>query len=283
MPAYVASLAISTNNTDGFWAASRDFHANLPKINDAGGSGYYYLTPQAEAANASTLAVGLIFANQSDEATLRTLLTPMVTDIIGHVGNDSVTFDLIFAPQTKYFFQESLAGDADSTGQIAILGSRLVSHTFLSTTTGPAHLTQALQAVNAANPGGTVIGHIVAGGQVARNDKIDSALNPAWRKAVVHLVVSSGWSPDATLAEQKAVRDRVTHVQVPILKALEPDMGAYLNEADAGEEGWQASFWGSNYERLYTLKQKLDPSGLFITTRGVGSEDWDEDGLCRVR
>jgi len=285
VPAYVASLIVNTTNTAGFWETTQDFHANLPKINDAGGSGYYFLTPQSavvDESTISTLTIALIFVNQSDEAAMRNLLTPLLANITSYVGNASVTFDLIFAPQTKYFFQEGLARDADSTGVITVLGSRLVSHSFLSTADGPARLTQALKAVEAAHPGDTMIGHIIAGGQVARN-KIDSALNPAWRKTVTHLVIGSGWSPNATLAEQNVVRDRITHTQVLLLKVLEPDMGAYLNEADANEEGWQASFWGSNYEKLYELKQKLDPTGLFITRRGVGSEDWDEDGLCRIR
>lgn len=40
------------------------------------------------------------------------------------------------------------------------------------------------------------------------------------------------------------------------------------------------SFWGSNYPRLYQIKQKWDPEGLFIVRTGVGSEDWDAEGLC---
>jgi hypothetical protein len=60
-------------------------------------------------------------------------------------------------------------------------------------------------------------------------------------------------------------------------------MGAYLNEANAYEKDFQSSFWGDNYNRLYKIKQKWDPTGLFITRSGVGSEDWDTEGLCRVK
>jgi len=34
------------------------------------------------------------------------------------------------------------------------------------------------------------------------------------------------------------------------------------------------AFYGSNYDRLYALKQKLDPTGLFYAPTGVGSEKW---------
>jgi hypothetical protein len=67
-----------------------------------------------------------------------------------------------------------------------------------------------------------------------------------------------------------------------MFKALQPDTGAYLNEADAHEADFQTSFWGENYERLYEIKQQWDPSGLFISRVGVGSEDWDDAGLCKL-
>jgi FAD/FMN-containing dehydrogenase len=59
-------------------------------------------------------------------------------------------------------------------------------------------------------------------------------------------------------------------------------MGAYVNEAFAYEPNFQETFWGRNYRRLYRIKQRWDPAGLFIARRMVGSEDWDEQGLCRV-
>jgi hypothetical protein len=91
------------------------------------------------------------------------------------------------------------------------------------------------------------------------------------------------WYANTTFEEQQKTRDEVTNMQVPILKSLEPGkMGAYLNEADSQEPNFQQSFWGDNYARLYAIKQKWDTLGLFIVRRGVGSEDWDDDGLCRL-
>ncbi len=53
-----------------------------------------------------------------------------------------------------------------------------------------------------------------------------------------------------------------------------PGAGAYMAEADINEPNFQQAFYGSNYNRLYTLKQQYDPHGLFYTPTGVGSEDW---------
>lgn len=49
--------------------------------------------------------------------------------------------------------------------------------------------------------------------------------------------------------------------------------GTYLNGADINEPGWQQSFYGENYARLYALKQQYDPWGLFYGIGAVGSED----------
>ncbi|KGQ01709.1 hypothetical protein PAAG_11556 [Paracoccidioides lutzii Pb01] len=125
--------------------------------------------------------------------------------------------------------------------------------------------------------GSVITGHIVAGGQVAKNaGRNDSALDPAWRKTLTHITFSSSWNSSTSFEEQKKIYERITKVQVPLLKALEPgQMGAYMNEADSHEVDLQKSFfWRKNYKRLYAIKKKWDPSGLFISRLGVGSEDW---------
>lgn len=70
---------------------------------------------------------------------------------------------------------------------------------------------------------------------------------------------------------------------MPKLAALtgEPDSGAYSNEADVREPNFQTTFFGRNYRELRRVKQRYDPGGLFIVGAGVGSEDWDEYGICR--
>ena len=82
----------------------------------------------------------------------------------------------------------------------------------------------------------------------------------------------------------EAVRQNVTNKWVPILASMtgETDSGAYSNEADVREPNFQQTFFGTNYAKLKSIKQTYDPEGLFIVGAGVGSEDWDEDGLCRV-
>lgn len=93
------------------------------------------------------------------------------------------------------------------------------------------------------------------------------------------------------------------------LREVAPHTGAYVNEADPDEPGWQREFWGANYERLYVhslppffpsfltqvvadtqppslrIKRAVDPDDVFWCHPCVGNERWEQvDGrLCRVR
>ena len=48
------------------------------------------------------------------------------------------------------------------------------------------------------------------------------------------------------------------------------------------EPDFQTTFFGDNYKRLEAVKQRYDPEDMFIVSAGVGSERWDEEGICRV-
>ncbi len=282
IPVLSTFLVFFSANSTSFWKGIEIFHTHLPAINDAGGSGYYFITPSATPGGVSAVTMGLLFANVSDDAWANKTLGQTVAELTSLLGEASVIFQHQVIPESKYLFSDALIpGNADNTGTISRVASRLVSHDFLSSPGGPSRLTSALEQI-AAKLQGSFTGHVVAGGQVSRN-KVDNAVNPAWRKTLTHIAFGAGWNSSSSWEEQKAASDRLTNEAVPLIKVLEPDMGAYLNEADVNEVDYQKSFWGSNYERLFKLKKKLDPRGLFITSRGVGSEEWDEEGLCRLK
>ena len=288
----IVSLGASTpfNQSDKYWGVIRELHAHLNRLNGAGGSGYYQITPQSPTSNGtllSNLTASFSFVNQTDQGAVDKLFAPLVSALKNITA--ATTYFSLPVPLTRYFFEVSLPSDTgDDTGAIAALGSRLISRAFLASPRGPARVADALSRLKY-TPGNTVTGHVVAGGAAAARNgtaAVDSALNPAWRETVTHVIFSRGWGVDASPAEQRAVQANITDVEVPLLRALQlegEEMGAYVNEADANEAGFQNSFWGRNYPRLYKIKQRWDPHGLFIARLGVGSEDWDDEGFCRVK
>jgi hypothetical protein len=61
----------------------------------------------------------------------------------------------------------------------------------------------------------------------------------------------------------QAVYDDITHNCTYALRELDPDSGAYFNEADPFEPDWQWQFFGKNYERLKQVKERWDAKGVF--------------------
>ena len=97
------------------------------------------------------------------------------------------------------------------------------------------------------------------------------------------MIIAAGWPDTTPINEIEDIKQAMTGSWVPILANLtgEPDSGSYSNEADVREPNFQVTFFGSNYAKLKSIKKTYDPEDLFIVGAGVGSEDWDDAGLCR--
>lgn len=101
-----------------------------------------------------------------------------------------------------------------------------------------------------------------------------SATNPAWRDAVMFAIIGSSWDAGASPEEIEAINKRITDDWMGRLRNVTPGGGGYGNEGDVMEPDFGQAFFGSNYPRLYDLKQKVDPWGVFYAPTAVGSEDW---------
>ncbi|KHO02136.1 FAD binding domain-containing protein [Metarhizium album ARSEF 1941] len=283
VPSGFASFGFGTlaANSSAYWDMVRAFHVHLPSISAAGGAGYYGISSVPRDINGTKVLelTGLFgFLDVTREQVIQTAVTPMMAELDRYAGPGS-GYNISMYPRVSDFILGSLPGLADGTGGIAIVGSRMVSRDFLLSDSGPARLTDALRDITKLSPTGFT-GHVVAGGAAA-DATIDSALNPAWRNTLTHVAFAVDWNSTTSAKEIKAIQEELTNVKVEKLRALEPQMGAYLNEADPNEKDFQKSFWGTNYAKLYDVKQAVDPDNLFIARKGVGSENWDDAGLCR--
>ncbi|KAL1914784.1 uncharacterized protein VTP21DRAFT_7876 [Calcarisporiella thermophila] len=160
-------------------------------------------------------------------------------------------------------------------GTSSTMGSRLIPMELFKTESGINQLSSATSQIHT----GAII-HLVAGGRVAQKRDDEVAVNPAWRKALWHLVFSIGWNENATLEEKKSTGKEVTNL-TKVFRDITPGSGCYTNEADPHEPDWQEAYFGSNYPRLKKIKRQVDPSGLFTCLKCVGSEDWSDDLNCR--
>lgn len=119
-----------------------------------------------------------------------------------------------------------------------------------------------------------------------------NSANPVFRKILLHAITSSSWNSATSDAEIRSMMDTFTKDVLGKWRATCPDTGAYISESDILKPNFSQAIYGTNYERLYKLKQRYDLSSLFYTPTGVGSEKWvvqSEDGLpdqngrfCRI-
>ncbi len=93
------------------------------------------------------------------------------------------------------------------------------------------------------------------------------------RTSVWHVVSGVGWAMNATAAQKQEAFTDTTELN-SFLRDAFPTSGAYWLEADYNEPSWETSFWGaSNYQRLLTLKQQYDPTGVFTCHHCVGDSE----------
>jgi hypothetical protein len=91
---------------------------------------------------------------------------------------------------------------------------------------------------------------------------------------LAHIVMGGQFTLDASWDTIESTSLFVTN-WMDVLCKIAPDSGAYTSEGDLLEPNQQQAFYGSNYARLYALKQKYNPRGLFYALTAVGSEDWE--------
>ncbi|KAI0408396.1 FAD binding domain-containing protein [Xylaria palmicola] len=121
-------------------------------------------------------------------------------------------------------------------------------------------------------------GGLVLAFNIAPNPKggyPDSAVNPAWRKTVLHAIDAATWTQDMYTELIEIWSNVLTLDWGPRWRSVSPNSGAYMSESDIIEPDFQQSFWGDKYERLYKLKKKLDPWDVFYAQNAVGSEDFE--------
>lgn len=168
----------------------------------------------------------------------------------------------------------------DNTGVRAHVGSRIVPYSALKE---PRSLARTIVAAMAKSGTQGVEGVMVLGPGVRNADpQGDTAVTPAWRRGIWHMLSTSTWAWNATEAEKGAARMRERVFVREVHKAY-PDSGAYLNEASIDEPRWKQSFWGKkNYARLLATKLRVDPFRLFVCRKCVGSDLRQNSVTCRL-
>lgn len=278
------TLSSLPNTTDSqFWDGLGVLHAEMQRLKDGGMQGYYYIVGPPSAPSLSLMWAFMLF--DKPDRTVADLMTPIEAYLAERVDLFAHTQNVTQAP--TYFDVAGRIRNEDVANGGSAYGSRLMSAASLADAKISA---RALRDVgpsgNVSRPNGPasnpmLIGHMVGSSVTPAYYPDVQSLNPAWRDALVHLVVVEGWRDGSSQAVIDAVHADVT-VKTQMLRALSPDAGAYFNEADSQEPVWQTSFFAGHYGRLLKIKRKIDPESVLWCRKCVGSEVYvEQDGrLC---
>ncbi|KAK7039986.1 FAD-binding domain-containing protein [Favolaschia claudopus] len=271
--ASVIQFAVSSNAAAGAIAGVHAKH--IFALDAVRGGAYFFVIPSAEL-NTQTFWLRTVTANTTLEEG-KALLQPFLDDALKVEGAT-----LIVNEFEQDLINDALYAEDDEIGENLVMGSRLIPTTAYETEDAPAIVEKVYRELLNAGVQ-AIIGSHVAGGQVSANANISSAITPAWRTAKTHIIAATVWDDSASLSEINTSRHLFQSTQLAILEQLSgPNAGAYSNEADIYEADFQTTFFGPNYAKLTEIKARYDPDDLFIVTTGVGSERWDEFGMCRV-
>lgn len=286
----VQHLAIGalSSDTSGLLDTVAILYSAYPDLNDAGYAGYGQWAINSPTPLFATFTAGYVHgiymfnktvaeAQAGFDATRARLAAYNLT---------SVFISETYASYPDYWtFYNTESGVEPPVGTPSTLGSRLFDR---DSVTSSFSALRSMVGTIAGTPDQFTFNNfeIVSGGQVFK-DKSDpfSGVLPAWRTSYFSNIVARGYPIGTPRSAVESIQDDITYVKTAAMKTLAPNTGSYMNEADRLDPDWKADFYGSNYQKLLSIKQKYDPSSVFYCPTCVGSDAFGEDGsgrLCRL-
>ncbi|RYC59797.1 hypothetical protein CHU98_g6422 [Xylaria longipes] len=256
-----------TGNSDAaFWKGIEEFHAALPALVDSGATALYSLTNDS-------FTVVPVTSPGSSKKQVDALLQPFKSKM--KKLNITMALTTTSFPTFLEHFNHYLGPLPYGLPLVNIidvtLAGRLIPRTVVENSTSNSDLIDALKL--SVHPGGDfVTGGVAmnAAHSVAKNSPSSNSVLPAWRSSILTILAFAPWDYKGTLQSNNNAQDYLLDVTIPALKALAPDGGAYLNEANRLQADWKESFYGANYGKLEATKKKYDPSDLFYANTAVG-------------
>ncbi|EAW22098.1 FAD/FMN-containing protein [Aspergillus fischeri NRRL 181] len=109
-------------------------------------------------------------------------------------------------------------------------------------------------------------------GKVNNKERDNTAVHEIWKHSHALLSISVNWLDNATACEKEEKRHQMVQLSKRFTDIVGPDGGTYVNEASPYEPQWQRVFWGKKYDRLLSVKKRVDPTQLFVCNRCVGTD-----------
>ncbi|KAF8887280.1 hypothetical protein CPB84DRAFT_1849918 [Gymnopilus junonius] len=161
------------------------------------------------------------------------------------------------------FYDTFIASNTDASGRPQVLASRLIPADKFTDETLIDSLVDGVVS--------SEFGQILSVAPFAFKDFDNgTSINPAWRTAVWHSLISYYWNFNSTLSERVGLYNKLEQ-QWAVVRQRTPGAAVYFNEADVYEPNYIDAYWGAtNYAKLLAIKQKYDPNHLLDCWNCVG-------------
>ncbi|KAH9905036.1 FAD-binding domain-containing protein [Xylariomycetidae sp. FL2044] len=253
-----------TSDVEVFWEGVKSFHKYANRFVDAGLYAYFELM-------AMRLHIAPFVGIGKTAEEMAEILQPMFDEFEEkNIPYDaySKSFDTLWDLYTDLFEDET-------AGTSALTGGWMFSHQDVEENNDgiiEAFRTVVTPREDLANQG-FLIGHLWDAGH--STPVSNSATNPRFRQSTDFAIVALTVPVGSTLAQKADLQDVLTNVQDAAMKKAGPNGCAYINEGDPYQSDWQDHFWGPEYPKLYDIRQKWDPNGVFYNVATPGTEDWE--------
>ncbi|KAK5166447.1 uncharacterized protein LTR77_007990 [Saxophila tyrrhenica] len=281
------AIAPLSDNTSALLDAIAILWEAYPDLNDAGYAGYGTWSISQPTPLFATFTAGYVHGFYTFDKTVsyaKSTFEPTLQKLLPYNGTSLfISVDYVSYPDYWSFYNTE-SGVEPPVGTGSALSSRLFSRSAVQDDT--AGLRSMLDVI-AGTPEQYTSNNfeLVSGGANFEKPDDYSALLPAWRISYFNNIVARGWAPDATQAEKDAVQRDISFTKVGAMEKQAPDTGVYMNEGDRLDPNYKQDYYGEHYDRLASIKEKVDPNGVFYCPTCVGSDEWKEDStgrLCRV-
>ncbi|KAJ5689631.1 oxidoreductase [Penicillium macrosclerotiorum] len=273
-PGVVSTVTVQSTRCDtSFWEFGISSLLKLLRSSNKGGiPGQLIVFPPGDEAQLATLT--LYFINSTEIQKAEAFIEPHMKDL----QRSKIVSSLSSKLRHRLSAEVRTAPDINPPNYGILEGAVLLSEEAFNSEEGPSRIAQ----VFAKLPMGKndLLFSSNTGGRVVANN-VDIPLHPAWRSSAHLINYVRGVEP--SIDGKTLALNEMTNLYMPILYSMNSETRvSYRNLGDPNEKDFQNVYWGKdNYLRLLKIKNKFDPDELFITKLGVGSEAWDEEGMCK--
>ncbi|KAI1811657.1 hypothetical protein GGS20DRAFT_578909 [Poronia punctata] len=266
-------VASAGGDIDRFWSTVTNFQSNLGPLVDEGALVAYTLS-------ATSLDVHAIAFPDRGVVSTKKLLEPLRGAVA--LTGVSIPLNVTQHPTILDMFDFYFSTVFSSIPEAQVTGGRLVPRALLGSQDSAERITKAFRVAVEAGFAVTCVAT-----NASKPPLYSNAVFPQWRSSLLQCIVRATWEFTVPWKDMLAVQNKLTTVIMPAIEKVTPGGGVYMNEANFEQPNWQRELYGDNYAQLKKVKSLYDPSGLFYSRTGVGSEEWKEDlessgRLCKL-